>query len=67
LIDKNVGGPSDKPSSAGAPDKPASPGGSDTKGNKPADSNKKPVCQNQIPPEGAKVFVGNEFVLVQVR
>jgi len=63
LIDKHVGVASDKPSSAGASDKPATSGESD----KPADSNKKPVCKNQIPPEGAKVFVGNEFVLVQVR
>ena len=67
LIDKNVGVASDKPSSAGASDKPPPPGGSASTGNKPADSNKKPVCQNQIPPEGAKVFIGNEFVLVQVR
>jgi hypothetical protein len=58
LIDKNVGGASDKAASSGV---------SDNKGNKPADSNKKPACQNQIPPEGAKVFIGNEFVLVQVR
>jgi len=67
LIDKNVGGASDKAASSGGSDKPASSGGSDNKGNKPADSNKKPACQNQIPPEGAKVFIGNEFVLVQVR
>ncbi len=63
LINKGVGLASDKPSSAGESDKPATSGESD----KPADSNKKPVCKNQIPPEGAKVFVGNEFVLVQVR
>ena len=63
LINKSVGLASDKPSSAGESDKPATSGESD----KPADSNKKPVCKNQIPPEGAKVFVGNEFVLVQVR
>ena len=63
LVDKYVGVASDKSSSAGASDKPATSGESD----KPADLNKKPVCKNQIPPEGAKVFVGNEFVLVQVR